>query len=103
MRTYRIQQRQRQEVRMQVTSAKKLWAWQMQSHAGHVRFAGSSLEGGNLLPRSSCIAGGINIPHPAKAETGGEDAFFISRGAVGVADGVSAWAREGVNAALYSS
>ncbi len=53
--------------------------------------------------RSSCIAGGINIPHPAKAETGGEDAFFISRGAVGVADGVSAWAREGVNAALYSS
>ena len=50
-----------------------------------------------------CSAGGVNIPHPAKADTGGEDAFFISRGAVGVADGVSAWAREGVNAALYSS
>ena len=49
------------------------------------------------------LAGGVNLPHPAKAETGGEDAFFVSRGAVGVADGVSAWAREGINAALYSS
>ena len=49
------------------------------------------------------IAGGVNLPHPAKAETGGEDAFFVSRGAVGVADGVSAWARDGINAALYSS
>ena len=76
----------------------------MQSHAAHIRFAGSSLEEEiSRQFRSSCIAGGINIPHPAKAETGGEDAFFISRGAVGVADGVSAWAREGVNAALYSS
>ena len=56
-----------------------------------------------MLKSCVCNAGGVNIPHPAKADTGGEDAFFISRGGVGVADGVSAWAREGVNAALYSS
>ncbi len=51
------------------------------------------------------LAGGINLPHPAKASTGGEDAFFTSTafcGAVGVADGVSGWAKDGVNAALYS-
>ncbi|BDA47398.1 probable protein phosphatase 2C 26 at C-terminar half [Coccomyxa sp. Obi] len=51
------------------------------------------------------LAGGVNLPHPAKQATGGEDAFFTSTvhgGAVGVADGVSGWSREGIDAALYS-
>lgn len=49
-------------------------------------------------------AAGASIPHPAKAATGGEDAFFVSttgRGAFGVADGVGGWAAEGVDPALY--
>ncbi|GAB4813840.1 hypothetical protein N2152v2_000886 [Parachlorella kessleri] len=50
------------------------------------------------------VAAGTSIPHPAKAESGGEDAFFVSGqglGAVGVADGVGGWALEGINPALY--
>ena len=40
-----------------------------------------------------------------QAATGGEDAFFVSDlgdGAVGVADGVSGWADDGVDPADYS-
>lgn len=51
------------------------------------------------------LAGGVNLPHPGKAASGGEDAFFVSAvhgGGIGVADGVSGWAQEGVDAALYS-
>lgn len=43
---------------------------------------------------------GANIPHPEKADRGGEDAYFISlpqTSAVGVADGVGGWANQGVN------
>lgn len=44
------------------------------------------------------------IPHPAKEQRGGEDAFFIATGgvAVGVADGVGGWAEVGVDPGLYS-
>uniref|UniRef100_A0A0E0JEG7 Protein phosphatase n=1 Tax=Oryza punctata TaxID=4537 RepID=A0A0E0JEG7_ORYPU len=45
------------------------------------------------------------IPHPRKAETGGEDAFFVNSDASGVfavADGVSGWAEKDVNPALFS-
>ncbi|XP_071917259.1 probable protein phosphatase 2C 26 isoform X3 [Coffea arabica] len=45
------------------------------------------------------------IPHPKKVEKGGEDAFFISSyngGVVAVADGVSGWAEQNVNPALFS-
>jgi len=73
------------------------------------------------------VAGAAAIPHPGKAATGGEDAFFVlgSRssspapassaaapssnfdnaeglGAAGVADGVGGWAAEGVDAALFA-
>ncbi|WIA15770.1 hypothetical protein OEZ85_002385 [Tetradesmus obliquus] len=50
-------------------------------------------------------AAGVSLPHPAKAKTGGEDAFFISRagcGGFGVADGVGSWAADGVDAAAYA-
>ena len=43
---------------------------------------------------------GANIPHPDKADRGGEDAYFVSlpkTSAVGIADGVGGWANQGVN------
>jgi len=45
------------------------------------------------------------IPHPAKVEYGGEDAYFVSTvdgGACGVSDGVGGWQDSGVNPAEYS-
>lgn len=44
------------------------------------------------------------IPHPKKVEKGGEDAFFVSKyrgGVIAVADGVSGWAEQNVNPALF--
>ncbi|KAL3149189.1 hypothetical protein ABBQ32_002017 [Trebouxia sp. C0010 RCD-2024] len=51
------------------------------------------------------LAAGAVLPHPDKAETGGEDAFFVSshgQGAFGVADGVGGWNLEGVDPSRYS-
>lgn len=44
------------------------------------------------------------IPHPAKEDKGGEDAFFICEHGLcmGVADGVGGWAEIGVDPGLYS-
>ena len=42
------------------------------------------------------------LPHPAKAKTGGEDAYFISGRAFGVFDGVGGWASQGVDAGIFS-
>eukprot|EP00757_Euglenozoa_sp_SAG-D1_P022130 gene22130-1294_t len=44
------------------------------------------------------------VPHHLKEETGGEDAYFVSRRgiALGVADGVGGWAKEGVDSSRYS-
>ncbi|MEW5302347.1 MAG: hypothetical protein WDW38_000362 [Sanguina aurantia] len=50
------------------------------------------------------VAGAHMIPHVDKVEKGGEDAFFISPsgyGGIGVADGVSGWADEGIDPAEY--
>lgn len=44
-------------------------------------------------------------PLSLQAATGGEDAYFISlagHGAVGVSDGVSAWAEDGIDPGEYS-
>ncbi|KAF6135462.1 hypothetical protein GIB67_015315 [Kingdonia uniflora] len=48
--------------------------------------------------------GSCYLPHPAKEETGGEDAHFIciDEQAIGVADGVGGWADMGINAGLYA-
>ncbi|CAI9107065.1 OLC1v1006340C1 [Oldenlandia corymbosa var. corymbosa] len=49
--------------------------------------------------------GSYSIPHPKKVEKGGEDAFFFSGyngGVIAVADGVSGWAEQNVNPALFS-
>ncbi|KAE9606717.1 putative protein-serine/threonine phosphatase [Lupinus albus] len=50
------------------------------------------------------ISGSSYLPHPAKEETGGEDAHFIcsDEQAIGVADGVGGWADVGVNAGLFA-
>lgn len=43
------------------------------------------------------------IPHPAKLERGGEDAHFILGSyAIGVADGVGGWSKNGVDPGEYS-
>jgi len=50
------------------------------------------------------VAGASMVPHPDKAATGGEDAYFIStarNGAVAVADGVGSWVMDGVNPAEF--
>ncbi|BBN11828.1 protein phosphatase PTC7 [Marchantia polymorpha subsp. ruderalis] len=52
------------------------------------------------------LAPGVKvIPHPEKVAKGGEDAYFTSNykgGVLGVADGVSGWAAENVDPALFS-
>lgn len=49
------------------------------------------------------LSGSCYLPHPAKEETGGEDAHFISsEQAIGVADGVGGWADLGVDAGHYA-
>ena len=42
------------------------------------------------------------LPHPAKAKTGGEDAFFLTKGGFGVFDGVGGWAAKGIDAGEFS-
>ncbi|KAI8476636.1 MAG: hypothetical protein J3K34DRAFT_516498 [Monoraphidium minutum] len=51
------------------------------------------------------VCGAAMIPHVDKAATGGEDAYFVSahgHGAFAVADGVSAWALDGIDPGDYS-
>lgn len=51
----------------------------------------------------SLLSGVFMLPHPTKASTGGEDAYFVARNNwVGVADGVGQWALEGINSGLYA-
>jgi hypothetical protein len=46
---------------------------------------------------------GFCVPHPAKVDRGGEDAFFVlGSSAIGVADGVGGWCRSGVDPGEYS-
>ena len=61
------------------------------SPVGFVRW-GSSLR---LVAAAQCV------PHPEKGDDG-EDAFFVTPGAVGVADGVGGWAAHGVDSGTYA-
>ena len=47
-------------------------------------------------------AGVALIPHPSKASTGGEDAYFSLPSSWGVFDGVGGWADQGVDPGLFS-
>ena len=44
----------------------------------------------------------VVLPHPKKVKTGGEDASFARDGYYAVFDGVSGWARKGVDAGAFS-
>lgn len=44
----------------------------------------------------------VCIPHPEKADKGGEDAYFIQAHALGVFDGVGGWSSIGIDPGLYS-
>lgn len=50
------------------------------------------------------LSGSCYLPHPAKEETGGEDAHFIcgDEQVIGVADGVGGWADVGVDAGEFA-
>ena len=58
--------------------------------------------GGELRQRLTLHTAAEARPHPDKAHYGGEDAYFLSSAAVGVADGVGGWADSGVNPAWYA-
>ncbi|KAK7302510.1 hypothetical protein RJT34_13400 [Clitoria ternatea] len=47
------------------------------------------------------VSGAACLPHPSKALTGREDAFFSHQNWLAVADGVGHWSFEGSNAGLY--
>ncbi|PIN07039.1 Serine/threonine protein phosphatase [Handroanthus impetiginosus] len=48
-------------------------------------------------------SGAALLPHPSKALTGGEDAYFIAgRTWIGVADGVQQWSLEGTKPGVYA-
>lgn len=53
-------------------------------------------------PTLAFCSGALCIPHPEKADKGGEDAYFVQKNALGVFDGVGGWASIGVDAGLYS-
>ncbi|KAK9279232.1 hypothetical protein L1049_012910 [Liquidambar formosana] len=58
-----------------------------------------------VRPEVSFCVGTHLIPHPKKVDRGGEDAFFVSScngGVIAVADGVSGWAVQNVDPALFS-
>lgn len=65
----------------------------------------TALEGSTAGTSSSLrlAVAGCAIPHPKKAEIGGEDAFFAlpELNAFGVADGVGGWAAAGVDPSEY--
>ncbi|KAL7235936.1 hypothetical protein ACSBR1_019254 [Camellia fascicularis] len=47
-------------------------------------------------------SGASLLPHPSKALTGGEDAYFVATQWLGVADGVGQWSLEGINPGVYA-
>nr|XP_010926263.1 probable protein phosphatase 2C BIPP2C1 [Elaeis guineensis] len=54
-------------------------------------------------PSLSLSSGAAILPHPLKALSGGEDAFFVAcKNWFGIADGVGQWSLEGINAGLYA-
>ncbi|XP_028121778.1 probable protein phosphatase 2C 71 isoform X2 [Camellia sinensis] len=47
-------------------------------------------------------SGASLLPHPSKALTGGEDAYYVATQWLGVADGVGQWSLEGINPGVYA-
>ncbi|KAL6311950.1 hypothetical protein AAG906_037517 [Vitis piasezkii] len=56
-----------------------------------------------LMTGLALSSGAALLPHPSKALTGGEDAYFVAfQNWFGVADGVGQWSLEGINGGLYA-
>ncbi|KAF8062670.1 IFT46 [Scenedesmus sp. PABB004] len=84
------------------------------AEAAAMRAAAAEVRGAPELPGGEVpvareglrlIAAAHLIPHVDKVSSGGEDAYFISpagHGALGVSDGVSAWAEDGIDPGDYS-
>ncbi len=43
-----------------------------------------------------------SAPHPHKVWKGGEDALFVSRNIILIADGVGGWAKMGIDSGVYA-
>lgn len=73
-------------------------------HIGSSSGGEAVVSSSQFAPRLVLHAAAALIPHPAKEDKGGEDAFFISSCGLymGVADGVGGWAEVGVDPGLYS-
>lgn len=64
--------------------------------------AASSLSRKPVAKRCTIEVASAMIPHPKKASTGGEDAWFISKTGFGVFDGVGGWSSKGIDAGEFS-
>ena len=60
-----------------------------------------SLSMATRVPLRFLRRGVFCIPGPGKERSGGEDAFFCTPTALGVADGVGSWINEGIDPSLY--
>ncbi|GFY90146.1 protein phosphatase 2C family protein [Actinidia rufa] len=76
------------------------------SHHGAVEseLPDASLNGEEISTTGYLLSSGAYLlPHPDKALTGGEDAYFISgQNWLGVADGVGEWTLYGINPGIYA-
>ncbi len=43
-----------------------------------------------------------SAPHPEKVWKGGEDALFVSKNIIIIADGVGGWAKMGIDSGIYA-
>ena len=65
-------------------------------------FTMANMRGFSAVNTNGFIHGTYMIPHPEKADRGGEDAFFANSKVLSAADGVGGWASHGINPAHYS-
>lgn len=56
----------------------------------------------SVFPKWRMDGAVASLPHPAKLEKGGEDAYFLQETVAGVFDGVGGWASQGIDPGLYS-
>lgn len=72
--------------------------------AVELKLVETTLNGEEILMTGLALSSGAALlPHPSKALTGGEDAYFVAfQNWFGVADGVGQWSLEGINGGLYA-
>uniref|UniRef100_A0A5B7BXY9 Protein phosphatase n=1 Tax=Davidia involucrata TaxID=16924 RepID=A0A5B7BXY9_DAVIN len=69
-----------------------------------LKFAEDAVDREEILTAGFFLSSGAALlPHPSKALTGGEDAYFVAcQNWLGVADGVGQWSLEGINPGVYA-